>query len=74
MAKVADTQENLNKCICGGCPSHNQCMKDKMDALFCARRKTECELSKNGCLCGACPVASENRLDKMYYCEIGAAE
>jgi hypothetical protein len=74
MAKVADSPENMQKCICGGCPSHNQCMKDKMQGLFCARGKTDYELAKSGCICGACPVASEHKLDKMYYCEIGAAE
>jgi len=74
MAKVADTPENLQKCSCRGCPSHNQCMKDKMQGLFCARMKTDCELTKNGCICGACPVASDYKLNKMYYCEIGAAE
>ncbi len=74
MAKVADTPENMQKCSCRGCPSHNQCMKDKMQGLFCARVKTDCELTKNGCICGACPVASEHKLEKMYYCEIGAAE
>jgi len=74
MAKVADTQENMQKCICGTCPTHDQCMKDRMQGLFCARAKSDCELTKNGCLCGACPVASEHKLDKMYYCEIGAAE
>jgi hypothetical protein len=74
MAEVADTPENMQKCICGGCPSHNQCMKDKKQALFCAVGKTDCELAKNGCICGACLVASEHKLDKMYYCEIGAAQ
>jgi len=74
MAKVPDTSENLQKCICGGCPSYNQCMKDKMEGLFCAREKSTCEVVKNGCLCGACPLASDYRLDKMYYCEIGAVE
>jgi len=74
MTKVPDTEETLKKCICGGCPTHNQCMKEKMQGLFCARGKTDCEITKNGCICGACPLASEYRLDKMYYCEIGAAE
>jgi hypothetical protein len=72
--KVADTKENLMKCICMKCPTHNKCMKDKMEGLFCARGKTTCELEKNGCLCGECPVASENDLEGMYYCEKGAAE
>lgn len=57
-----------------GLSTHDQCMKDKMEGLFCARMKTSCELAKNGCICGACPVASEYKLDKMYYFEIGAAE
>jgi hypothetical protein len=74
MAKVANTPENMQKCICGGCPSHNQCMKDKKQGLFCAEGKTDCELARSGCICGACPVASEHKLEKMYYCEIGAAE
>ena len=74
ITKVVDTTENLQKCICRGCPSYDQCMKDKMQGLLCAKGKTDCDLAKNGCLCGACPVASENKLDEMYYCEIGAAE
>jgi hypothetical protein len=45
-----------------------------MEGLFCARAKTACELMKNGCICGACPLTAEYSLDKMYYCEIGAAE
>lgn len=74
MATVADTQENLMKCVCKGCPSHNQCMKDGMHGLFCARGKTDCEFAKNGCICGTCPLAPEFKLNKLYYCEIGAAE
>ncbi len=74
MAKVPDTKENLMKCTCGACPSHDQCMKDKMEGLFCARGKSTCAVTRNGCICGGCPVASDYDLDKMYYCETGAAE
>jgi len=74
MAKVPDTQENSLKCICGGCPSYDDCMRDKDEILYCARKKSDCEVSKNGCLCGACPLTSEFDLDKLYYCEIGVAE
>lgn len=74
MAKVADSEENMKKCICGGCPSYNDCMKEKMQGLFCARGKTDCETERKGCICGSCPVASENRLEKMYYCQVGAEE
>jgi hypothetical protein len=74
MPRIADTQENMEKCICGGCPTYNDCMKEKMQGLFCGREKSDCEISKGGCLCGACPLASEFRLEKMYYCMIGAEE
>ena len=74
VAKVPDTQENMVKCICGGCPSYDQCMKDKMEGLFCAKGKSTCEVNRQGCVCMACPLTPEFGLDKMYYCEIGAAE
>ena len=74
MSKVPDTPENLKQCICGGCPSHNQCMKDKMEGLFCAKGKSACEFEQIDCICVACPVTSEYNLDKLYYCEIGANE
>ena len=74
MTKVNDTQENLQKCICGQCPSYNECMKGKSEGLYCARGKSSCEFEKKGCICGACPVTSEFNLDKLYYCEIGKAE
>ncbi len=74
MSKVPDTQENLKKCICSGCPSYNKCMKDKMEGLYCAKRKSTCEFEKNGCLCGVCPLTSEFNLTKLYYCEIGASD
>lgn len=74
MAKVPDIQENLQKCICGGCPSYNQCMQDNMEGLYCAREKSSCEFDKNGCICGVCPLAPEFNLDKLFYCETGALE
>lgn len=74
MATVPDTEETRKKCICAGCPSFNQCMKENTEVLFCARGKTACELMKSGCICGACPLTAEYSLDKMYYCEIGVAE
>jgi hypothetical protein len=73
MAKVPDTEENLKKCLCGGCPTYNECMKGKMEGIFCARAKSDCDLTKDGCLCGACPLTSQYGLNEMYYCETGAA-
>lgn len=72
--KVSDNEENLLKCLCTGCPTYNDCMKEKMEGLFCARDKTDCDFDKQGCLCGECPVAGDYQLSGMYYCETGAAE
>lgn len=74
MARIPDTPENVNKCICGGCPSYDDCMRENDEMLYCARKKSACEVPRNGCLCGACPLAGEFDLDKMYYCMIGPAE
>lgn len=74
MAKVPDNEDTLKKCICGGCPSHDACMRDKKEALYCARGKSGCEVPHNGCLCGACPLASQYNLDKKYHCKTGAAQ
>lgn len=74
MAKVSDTEENMKKCICGQCPSYNQCMNDKNEGLYCARGESVCQFEENGCLCGSCPVASEFRLDQTYFCSTGKAE
>jgi hypothetical protein len=74
MGKVPNTQENMEKCICDGCPSYNQCMKDKDEGFYCAEDKSACEFDKSGCLCGMCPLTAEFALEKMYYCETGAEE
>ncbi|MCK4236819.1 MAG: DUF2769 domain-containing protein [Candidatus Krumholzibacteria bacterium] len=71
MGKIADARENLGKCICAGCPSYNESMKDGMQKLFCAKGKTDNEASRNGCICGACPLAFDFKLDNMYYCITG---
>jgi len=74
MVKVEDNQENLMKCICKNCPTHNQCMKENMHGLFCARGASTCEMERQGCICGECPISSEYRLSGIYYCDTGAAE
>ncbi len=74
MAKVPDTPENMAKCICGQCPSHDACMKEKMEGLFCAKGKSSCEVTQKGCVCAVCPLTPEFDLGKLYYCETGAEE
>jgi len=68
---VENSEENSEKCLCPGCPSHDECMKGKNEVLYCARNKSACEVPMNGCLCGNCPVHHENKLTSGYYCTNG---
>jgi ferredoxin-NADP reductase len=65
---VPDTQENLMKCICGQCLTYNQCMKDKIEGLYCVRKDSDCDIEIMGCICGQCPIFTDYKLDKFYYC------
>lgn len=70
---VANDADNAELCICPTCPTHDDCMKDNDELLFCARGKTRCEPSSQGCVCGECPVWSRNSLGSYYFCLMGAA-
>lgn len=74
MPKVADTKENLDKCVCGKCPTYDDCAREKMELLYCAKGVSSCALEEKGCICGTCPVHSENQLVSGYFCTKGAAE
>ena len=71
---VPDNDENANRCLCPGCPTHNECMKNNEEKIFCSRGKTECKPAEKGCLCGTCPVEQEYELNDFYYCINGAAK
>lgn len=72
--KVPDTEENVKQCICANCPSYNDCMKQGMEGLYCARGKTDCDVKRQGCVCPQCPVAKDYQLFGGYYCVIGGWE
>ena len=71
---VPDTEENSGSCLCPGCPTHNECMKNNDELLFCSRGKTNCDLEKRGCLCGTCPVERNYGLTNFYYCTEGSVK
>lgn len=69
MPKPRDNEENYNKCICESCTLFHQCNKEKKEKLFCARKKSVCEMDPNKmCICGLCPVYLENNLSGLYFC------
>lgn len=71
---IKDNVENIRKCLCGKCSSHNKTMKERMLILFCARGKAPCEVQRHGCLCPNCQIAKENGMNGVRYCEKGAVE
>jgi hypothetical protein len=68
MAKVPNTPENGDRCICGDCPSY-----PKEGGFYCAEGKSDKEISQRGCLCGDCPLSTDYSLTDGYFCVIGAA-
>lgn len=76
MAKVPDTPENAEKCICPDCPTwkSKECSAQKKETLYCGRGKTECDLVDKGCICGQCPLWFTYALSKGYFCFNGEAE
>jgi hypothetical protein len=74
---AAEKKEMLDgvkpKCICMKCPTYNDCMKGKQEALFCATGKTGCSPTKKACICRTCPVTPIMGLKNMHYC-IGGSE
>lgn len=71
MIKIENNKENLMKCICGNCPSYNECMKGGMQGLFCGRESSDCGFEKKGCICGGCLLTEEYKLSGGYYCKGG---
>ena len=72
-AELTKTVSSLmTKCICGKCPTYNDCMKGKKESLFCALGKTGCAATKKACLCPTCPVTPEMGLKHGYYCMKGS--
>lgn len=67
--------ENRRKCICGSCPSYNECMRAGVELLFCIVGKSpDCIFEKKGCICPSCPVTKILGLKKAYYCIRGTQE
>jgi hypothetical protein len=62
----------ISMCICGDCPTYNDCSRGKMQLLFCTVGKSDCTMTMTGCLCPTCPVTKDQGLTKSYYCIRGS--
>lgn len=62
-------------CVCGGCPTYNECMHEKSELLYCiAGRSPTCSFEKRGCSCPVCPVKVTLGLSNAYYCIKGSEQ
>ncbi len=61
----------MSMCICGECPTYNDCARDKMQLLFCTSGKSDCDMKMTGCICPTCQVAKDQGLKRSYYCVRG---
>lgn len=71
--RVEDTESNAGRCLCPGCPTYDDCMRDAGERLYCSRGKTACTPPPRGCICGECPVWAQYQLGTLYFCMDGAA-
>jgi hypothetical protein len=70
-AKVLEDEGS--KCICGQCPTYNDCAKSAHEGFFCAWGKSfVCITSENKkCVCPRCPVMEDWGMKNIYHCTRG---
>lgn len=60
-------------CVCGGCPSYNDCAREKKELLYCTLGDSvECITEEAGCICPSCPVTDQMGLNHDYFCTRGS--
>jgi len=69
--RTATLDKARSMCVCGRCPTYNDCMKGKKEAMFCWNGKSSCKPPKKGCLCQTCPVTPMMGLKHGIYCVNG---
>ncbi|HII15107.1 MAG TPA: DUF2769 domain-containing protein [Nanoarchaeota archaeon] len=58
------------RCICGSCPSFNECGAKAF--CFDETGKSKCIKEEKGCLCPSCPVQDKFKFSHTYYCIRGS--
>ena len=79
MAKMTNEEKmnaigaNKALCICGGCPSYNECAKEKGEMLYCSLGASpSCITEATVCICAGCPVTPKMGLKYQYFCTKGS--
>lgn len=56
-------------CICGECPSFNDCASENKERLYCTLGKSPaCITEEIGCICPSCPITEQMGLEYEYFC------
>ena len=64
---------NKSLCICGGCPSYNDCAKDNDELLYCSLGASpDCINKAEVCICSVCKVTPKMGLKNQYFCVKGS--
>jgi len=67
--------EQKDHCVCGGCPTYNECMREKGEIFYCITGCSPvCTFEKKACICPTCPVKVPLGLQKTYYCIRGSEQ
>ncbi len=71
MMKIVESNKEL--CICGDCPTYNDCARDNQELLYCTLSKSPmCITEEAGCICPACPITEQMGLKHEYFCTRGS--
>ncbi len=71
MTEEQNREYVLANCICGKCPSWEECGEK---GGFCLIGRSTCIKEKKGCICPDCPVTAKMGLKYGYYCIEGSAK
>jgi len=67
--------EQKDLCVCGRCPTYNECMREKGEIFYCMTGSSPvCTFEKKACICPACPVKVSLGLQKSYFCIRGSEQ
>jgi hypothetical protein len=67
--------EQKDRCVCGRCPTYNECMREKGEIFYCITgRSPVCTFEKKACICPICPVTTALGLRKAYFCIRGSEQ
>ena len=69
--QMVETKKEL--CICGDCPSYNDCASGNKELLYCALGGSpSCLTEEIGCICPDCPITEQMGLKYEFFCTRGA--